>query len=179
MGARMETQQVISFNYTLRNKEGEVLDQSPDGQPLEFITGMGFIIEGLEGGLAEMSAGESKDVIVRPELGYGFRDESQINVVSLSQLPVDEVKVGDFFQTGQDRQSPVVKVAKVDGDDITLDANHPLAGIDLFFSVELLTKREAEPSELEHQHVHSHGSEGGCCGGGGGESNGGGCGCSH
>ncbi len=170
----MQSNFVISFQYTLRNKAGEVLDQTPEGQPLEVLTGVGAIIEGLESSLAEMSEGDSKDVIVRPEHGYGFRDESQINVVPLSQLPVGEVKAGDFFRAGDDRQAPVVKVVKVEGDDVTLDANHPLAGQDLFFAVTLLSRRIAEPSEIEHQHAH-HGDGGGCCGGSGG----GGCGCSH
>ncbi len=159
----MSTQQVISFNYTLRNKAGEVIDQSREGEPLEFLSGAGFIIEGLEENLLSMDAGQSGEVMVRPEKGYGFRDEAQIDVVSLSQLPVDEVKVGDYFQAGSDRQAPVVRVIKVDGDSVTLDANHPLAGQDLFFSVDLVSKRAATPEELAHGHVHSGG---GCCGGG-------------
>ena len=166
----MSNHQVISFNYTLKNKEGEVLDRSPEGSPLEFVTGKGMIIEGLEEGLVDMETGESKDVIVRPERGYGFRDESQIDVVSKSQLPVDEVNVGDFFQAGADRNAPVVKVIKVEGDEVTLDANHPLAGKDLFFSVDLISKREAAEDEISHGHVHG---EDGCCGG----KNDGGCGC--
>lgn len=171
----MSTQQVISFNYTLRNKSGEVLDQSPEGRPLEFLSGVGQIIEGLEERLVSMGEGDDEEVIVRPEKGYGFRDESQIDVVSLSQLPVDEVKVGDFFQAGSDRHSPIVRVVKVEGEKVTLDANHPLAGEDLFFSVGLVAKRDATEEEVSHGHAHS---SGGCCGGGGhGEE--GGCGCSH
>ncbi|MDQ8204443.1 peptidylprolyl isomerase [Pelagicoccus sp. SDUM812003] len=168
----MSTQQVISFNYTLRNKAGEILDQSPDGRPLEFLSGAGFLIEGLEENLLEMNAGDKGEVLVRPEKGYGFRDEAQIDVVSLSQLPVDEVKVGDYFQAGPDRHAPVVRVVKVEGENVTLDANHPLAGEDLFFTVDVVSKREASEEELAHGHAHS--SEG-CCGGGGG----GGCGCNH
>lgn len=169
----MSTQQVISFTYTLRNKAGEVLDQSPDGRPLEFLSGVGQIIEGLEERLITLEEGQNEDVIVRPEKGYGFRDETQINVVSLSQLPVDEVKVGDFFQAGQDRHSPIVRVVKVEGDEVTLDANHPLAGEDLFFSVGLVGKRAATEEEVSHGHAHS---SGGCCGGGGHDHEGG-CGC--
>lgn len=170
----MSTQQVISFNYTLRNKAGEVLDQSPAGRPLEFLSGVGQIIEGLEENLLEMETGGSGDVIVRPEKGYGFRDEAQIDTISIAQLPVDEVKVGDYFQAGPDRHAPIVRVVKVEGDQVTLDANHPLAGEDLIFSVDLVSKREATEEELSHGHVHS---TGGCCGGGGHkhENSGGGC----
>lgn len=170
MRGRMSSQQVISFNYTLRNKSGEVLDQSPEERPLEFLSGQGQIIEGLEEELLGLDEGQQAEVVVRPEKGYGFRDETQIDVVSLSQLPVEEVKVGDFFQAGSDRQAPVVQVVKVEGDEVTLDANHPLAGADLFFSVAVVSKRAPTEEELAHGHAHS---SDGCCGGGGG----GGCGC--
>lgn len=170
MRGKMSSQQVISFSYTLRNRSGEVLDQSPEERPLEFLSGQGQIIEGLEERLLALDEGQGAEVVVRPEKGYGFRDESQIDVVSLSQLPVEEVKVGDFFQAGADRQAPVVQVVKVEGDEVTLDANHPLAGEDLFFSVGVLSKRAATEEELAHGHAHS---SDGCCGGGGG----GGCGC--
>lgn len=169
---QMSTQQVISFNYTLRNKAGEVLDQSPEGRPLEFLSGAGQIIQGLEESLLSMEEGKSDEVIVRPEKGYGFRDESQIDTINISQLPVDEVKVGDYFQAGQDRHSPVVRVVKVEGDQVTLDANHPLAGEDLVFAVDMVGKRDATEEELSHGHAHS---AGGCCGGGGQGGEEGGC----
>ena len=88
-----------------------------------------------------MSEGETAEVIVRPEKGYGFRDESQVDIVSKSRLPAEEFNVGDFFQAGSDQHAPVVQIVQVDGDDVTLDANHPLAGVDLFFDVEVIEKR--------------------------------------
>lgn len=166
-------QNVVSFYYTLKNKDGELLDQSQPGAPITYMEGAGMIVEGLEAEIAKLNTGDMGDVMVRPEHGYGFRDESQIDEVSLDQLPVDEVKVGDYFQTGPDRNSPVVRVIKVEGDSVTLDANHPLAGEDLYFSVEVEDKRAATEEELAHGHPHTE--QSGCCGGGGG----GGCGCSH
>lgn len=166
------SQNVIGFHYTLKNKAGEVLDRSNPESPLAFLEGSGAIIEGLEESLSDMSEGDSSEVIVRPEKGYGFRDESQINVVSKSALPADDVKVGDFFQAGGDQHAPVVQVIEVDGDNVKLDANHPLAGQDLFFDVEVVEKRPATEEEVSHGHVHQA-SQGGCCGGSGG----GGCGC--
>lgn len=167
------SQNVIGFNYTLRNKAGDVLDQSQAGQPLEYLEESGTLIPGLEQALPKLSVGDQEDIVVRPENGYGFRDETQIDVVSKGRLPVDEVKVGDMFQAGGDQHAPVVRVVAVEGDDVTLDANHPLAGQDLFFSVEIVSKREATAEEVAHGHAHQ---SGGCCGGGG---EGGGCGCSH
>ena len=156
----------------MRNKAGEVLDRTSPETPLSFLEGSGAIIEGLEEKLVGMSEGDSSEVIVRPEKGYGFRDESQVDVVSKNRLPADEINVGDFFQAGADRHAPVVQVVQIDGDEVTLDANHPLAGQDLFFDVEVGEKRAATEEELSHGHAHS-GESGGCCGGGGG----GGCGC--
>ncbi|MGY8695060.1 MAG: hypothetical protein ACKVGW_12810, partial [Verrucomicrobiia bacterium] len=77
------------------------------------------------------------------------------------------------------QHAPVVKGIAVDGDDVKLDANHPLAGVDLIFDVKVVEKREATEEELSHGHVHQA-DESGCCGGGGGDSSGGGgggCGC--
>lgn len=164
----MQERRVVSFNYTLTNKAGELLDRSVEGQPLLFLEGSGMIIEGLERALLKMKAGETSDVIVRPEDGYGFRDESLIDKVSKSQLPVEEVSVGDYFQAGSDRHSPVVQVVAVEGDDVTLDANHPLAGQDLFFAVEVTENRLATAEELDHGHAHQGGGD---CGHG--------CGCEH
>lgn len=158
------TRQVVSFLYTLKNKDGEVLDQSNPSTPVMYLEGSNMIIEGLESALANMAVGEQKKVEVRPEHGYGFRDESQIDVVSKSKLPVDEVNVGDYFQTGPEQHSPIVRVIKVEADEVTLDANHPLAGTDLFFDAEVVAKRDATEEELAHGHPHS---AGGCCGGGG------------
>lgn len=166
------SQKVIGFHYTLKNKSGDILDRSNPESPLSFIEGSGAIIEGLEENLVNMSEGDSSEVVVRPEKGYGFRDESQINVVSKSALPAEDVKVGDFFQAGGDQHAPVVQVIEVDGDNVKLDANHPLAGQDLFFDVQVVEKRPATAEEISHGHVHQA-DDGGCCGGGGG----GGCGC--
>ena len=99
------SQNVIGFHYTLKNKAGEILDRTSD-RPMAYLEGSGGIIEGLEESLSGMNAGEKDEVIVRPEKGYGFRDESQINTVSKSLLPADEVKVGDFFQAGGDQHAP-------------------------------------------------------------------------
>ena len=165
---------VISFAFTLKNKAGDLLDHTTADRPVTYLEGSEAIIPGLERGLAGMSEGQKEVVIVRPEDGYGFRDESNIDVVSKSKLPAADIKVGDYFRAGSDHHAPIVQVVKIEGDEVTLDANHPLAGQDLFFDVELVEKRPATEEEVAHGHVHQHGHGGGCCGGGGG-----GCGCSH
>jgi FKBP-type peptidyl-prolyl cis-trans isomerase SlyD len=86
---------------------------------------------------------------------YGERDPAQVQRVKRALLPVEgELNVGDQFQTDQDRFSPVVTVQAIEGDDVLLDANHPLAGLDLTFDVEVIAVREPTASELEHGHAH-------------------------
>jgi FKBP-type peptidyl-prolyl cis-trans isomerase SlyD len=141
--------QHLTFHYTLRNREGRVLDTSRGAAPLACILGAGQIIEGLEAELAAMAAGESRQVVVPPALGYGLREEALVQKVPRARLPVDEVRVGDQFQTGPDRQDPVVTIVAIEGDEVLLDANHPLAGQELHFDVELVARRPATPAELQ------------------------------
>ncbi|MFZ5494535.1 MAG: FKBP-type peptidyl-prolyl cis-trans isomerase [Verrucomicrobiota bacterium] len=144
----MAAAQHLTFHYTLRDREGRVLDTSRGAEPLACVEGAGQIIEGLEAGLAAMAAGEQRRVVVPPERGYGLREDALVQKVPRVRLPVDEVRVGDQFQTGPDRQAPVVTVVAIEGDEVLLDANHPLAGQELHFEVELVARRAATPAEL-------------------------------
>ncbi len=137
----------ITFHYTLRNSAGQVIDTSQGGQPMPFVEGAGQIIEGLEEQLLQMSAGERRTVVVPPERGYGLREAALVQRVPRTRLPVAEIKVGDQFQTGPDRHAPVVTVVAIEGEEILLDANHPLAGQELHFEVELVTVRAATSGE--------------------------------
>jgi FKBP-type peptidyl-prolyl cis-trans isomerase SlyD len=128
----------LTFHYTLRNREGRVLDTSQGAAPLSCVEGAGQIIEGLEMVLRGMKAGEKRKVVVPPERGYGLREEAMVQKVRRDRLPVADLKVGDQFQTGPDRQDPVVTVVAIEGDEVLLDANHPLAGEELHFEVELV-----------------------------------------
>lgn len=162
---------VVSFNYTLRDPNGRVLDTSAGGEPITYLEGAGQIIEGLDEQLRATDAGQKSRVVVPAGKAYGERDPQQVQKVKRGLLPVEgELKVGDQFQTGPDRHSPVVTVAAIEGDEVLLDANHPLAGVDLTFDVEVVDAREATAEELSHGHAHRGASGGGC-----GE----GCGCGN
>ncbi len=139
----------LTFHYTLRDGDGRVLDTSRGARPLECVEGAGQIIEGLEGALRGLQPGEQRQVVVPPETGYGLPDESLVQRVPRSALPVDEINVGDQFQTGPDRHAPVVRVVAIEGEHVTLDANHPLAGQELHFDVELTAVRPATKEELQ------------------------------
>ena len=139
----------LTFHYTLRNRTGRILDTSRGAEPLGCVEGAGQIIEGLEAALQEMLPGEQRLVVVPPERAYGVREDALVQKIDRSRLPVDDVKVGDQFQTGPDRSSPIVTVMAIEGDAIVLDANHPLAGEELHFDVELGAVRPATPEELQ------------------------------
>lgn len=157
---------VVSFHYTLRDPSGRVLDSSAGADPVTYLEGAGQIIDGLDEQLRLASAGEKARVTVPAKKAYGERDPEQMQKVNRGLLPIEgTLKVGDQFQTGPDRSAPVVTVAGIEGDEVLLDANHPLAGVDLTFDVEIVAAREATKDELSHGHAHG----GGC----------GDCGCSH
>lgn len=161
---------VVSFHYTLRDPSGRVLDSSAGNAPITYIEGSGQIIEGLDAQLRTANAGEKPRVVVPAKDAYGERDPQQVQRVRRELLPVEgQLNIGDQFQTGPSPADPVVTVAGIEGDDVLLDANHPLAGVELTFDVEVVTAREATPEDLAQRHSHG-GGEGGC-----GE----GCGCGH
>lgn len=152
---------VVTFHYTLRDPSGRVLDTSVGATPVTYLEGAGQIIDGLDEQLRGAAAGLKTRVLVPAAKAYGERDPEQVQLVKRSQLPVDgELTVGDQFQTGEDRFAPTVTVVSIDGDVVLLDANHPLAGVDLTFDVEILGTRAATPEELRHG--HAHGADGSC-----------------
>jgi FKBP-type peptidyl-prolyl cis-trans isomerase SlyD len=152
---------VVTFHYTLRDPSGRVLDTSVGAAPVTYLEGAGQIIDGLDEQLRGAAAGLKTRVAVPAAKAYGERDPEQVQPVKRSQLPVDgELTVGDQFQTGEDRFAPTVTVVAIDGDTVLLDANHPLAGVDLTFDVEILETRPATPEELRHG--HAHGADGSC-----------------
>lgn len=143
------TPRLLTFHYTLRDAAGRVLDTSHGGEPMPCLEGAGQIIEGLEESLRQMSAGEKRRVVVPPERGYGRREADLVQKVPKARLPVAGLKVGEQFQTGPDRLAPVVTVVAIEDDEVLLDANHPLAGQDLHFEVELVAVRAATQAELQ------------------------------
>ena len=135
-----------------------MLDSSAGGDPITYLEGAGQIIDGLDEQLRLATSGQKARVNVPAKKAYGERDPAQVQRVNRALLPVEgELKVGDQFQTDSDRFAPVVRVQAIEGDDVLLDANHPLAGVDLTFDVEVTAVREATASELEHGHAHGAG----------------------
>lgn len=154
---------VVTFHYTLRDPAGRVLDSSAGGEPIVFLEGAGQIIDGLDAQLRGLPAGTKQRVQVPAARAYGERDPAQVRQVGRAQLPVEgELKIGDQFQAGTDRSAPVVTVVAIEGERVTLDANHPLAGMDLTFEVEIVATRAATAGELQHGHAHGADGHGHC-----------------
>lgn len=137
----------LNFHYILRDAQGRMLDTSRGNEPLGCVEGAGQIVDGLEAVLRSMQPGDTRKVVVPPERGYGLHEPELVQKVPRLRLPVEELKVGDRFQTGPDQHAPVVTVMAIDGAEVLLDANHPLAGQHLFFEVELTGARPATTEE--------------------------------
>jgi FKBP-type peptidyl-prolyl cis-trans isomerase SlyD len=150
-------QRVISFHYTLTDSTGKTLDSSDGSEPLTFLEGVQQIIPGLERELTGLKPGDKKLVTVRAADAYGDKDDKKIVDVPLTQMPTKTIKVGDQFRAGEGHQAPVVTATKVTATHVTLDANHPLAGIDLTFAIEITAVRDATAEELAHGHAHGPG----------------------
>lgn len=151
----------VAIDYTLRNDEGEVLDSSEGAEPLVYLHGCGNIIPGLEQALNGKQAGDSLEVSIEPEQGYGEYQAELVATLSRSMFEdVDELEPGmQFHASAPDGGMQIVTVREVDGDDVIVDGNHPLAGQRLHFQVKVVEVRDATAEELEHGHVHGEG----CC----------------
>ncbi|MCM0605890.1 MAG: peptidylprolyl isomerase [Xanthomonadaceae bacterium] len=150
---------VVSFHYTLRNTAGEVLDSSMQQGPLTFMEGVGQIIPGLESKLLLMIDGQKATVKVAAIDAYGEKDPGMLVQVPKEKIPGSEkVKAGDQFRAGpSEDHTSIFTVIKVTDTEIHMDGNHPLAGQDLEFDVEITKVRDASDEELAHGHVHGPG----------------------
>ncbi len=140
--AQAQNGDTVRVHYTGTLDDGTVFDSSKGREPIEFKVGSGQVIAGFEEAVSGMDVGEAKKVTIPAAQAYGERREELMLQVQRSQFPADvEPEVGQQFQMSQGEQNFVVNVADVDGERITLDANHPLAGRDLTFELELVDVR--------------------------------------
>ena len=148
---------VITFHYVLTDKNGTQIDSSQGQNPLIFLEGSGQIISGLESQMISLTKGEKKNIHVGYQDAYGPYDQSLVFVIERHKFPSKEVKIGDIFEAGGNNRYQVVTVIEVNETTVNVDGNHPLAGQDLDFAVEIVDIREATPEEIAHSHVHGSG----------------------
>lgn len=149
---------VVLIHYTLTSDTGEVLDTSDGREPLAYLHGFGNIIPGLENALAGKQAGDKLKVSIPPAEAYGVREDGLVQVVPRAAFGgAPDLEVGMQFQAQTPEGVRVVTIVDIEGDNITLDGNHPLAGETLHFAVEITQVREPTDEELAHGHVHGEG----------------------
>lgn len=148
----------VSIHYTLTNDEGEIIDSSEGNEPLIYLHGNGNIISGLEKALHGKTAGEKFNVRIEAEDAYGEFMDDRVQVIARDMFEgIDEIEVGMQFHADVSSGPGVITVINIDGDDITIDGNHPLAGVPLTFAVEVIDIRPASREELTHGHIHGAG----------------------
>jgi FKBP-type peptidyl-prolyl cis-trans isomerase SlyD len=161
---------VVSIDYILRDAGGKLLDSSDEGDPLVYLHGNDNIIPGLEKQLEGKTIGDKLTCVVPAVEAYGERNEELVLKVSKTEFGPDaDLSPGMQFEARSEEGTQIVTVMKVEGDEVTIDANHPLAGEVLHFQVNVVDVRDATPEELEHGHVHGQescgcGCEDGECG---------------
>ena len=150
---------VVSIDYTLTGPQGQVLDSSEGRGPLTYMQGVGNLIPGLERELEGKSKGDQVKTTVPAADAYGERDDQLVQSVPRSAFQgIDNIQPGMQFQArGPGGQTTVVTVANVEGDQVTVDANHPLAGMPLTFDVTVVDVRDATDEEKQHRHAHGPG----------------------
>ena len=148
----------VSIHYTLTNDDGEILDSSIGDQPLVYLHGTGNIISGLEDALYGKTVADKFKVRIAAKDAYGEKNDEMVQVIPRDMFEgIDELEVGMQFHADVSSDSGQVTIINIDGDDITIDGNHSLAGMPLTFDVEVVEIRPATKEEAEHGHIHGAG----------------------
>ncbi|MGL4753916.1 MAG: peptidylprolyl isomerase [Aeromonadaceae bacterium] len=160
---------VVTLDYTVSDESGDVLDSTEGREPLVYLHGAGFLVPGLEKALYDRAAGDSFELNVDAADAYGEYDEDLVQKVPGELFDGMEVAEGDTFVADTDDGHRPVTVVEVAEDFVKVDANHPLAGVNLHFNVTVRDVRAATAEEIAHGHVHGQGGHHheheGCCGG--------------
>lgn len=154
----IEPNQVVTINFTMKDTKGAIVDSTVGQEPYTFLSNSDQMLPKVEDVLRGMKVGNRSSVVLSPEDAYGVYEEDAVMVAKRSDfLPDAELKEGMTFVTVDEGQEMPVTIKQIDGDDITLDYNHPLAGETLSFDLELLEVRDATPEELSQCHEHGCG----------------------
>ena len=154
----VEKDKVVAFHYTLKSAEGEQMETSRDKDPMSYLHGGNNIIAGLEKAMEGHAVNDEFSVTVEPEDAYGVRNENNVQRLPLKRLKgIGKVSVGQVLNMKTNKGQVQVTVLKVGRFNVDVDGNHPLAGKQLTFDVEITDIREASEEELEHGHVHGPG----------------------
>jgi FKBP-type peptidyl-prolyl cis-trans isomerase SlyD len=149
---------VVVFDYTLTDDDKDIIDSSVGSEPLAYIQGEGQIVPGLEKAMEGKKAGDSFKISLPPEDGYGVHDPENISVVPADQIEGgEELEEGMQLHTEGEFGEQTVIITKIVGNEVTIDGNHPLAGMTLHFDISIRDVRPATDEERDHGHVHGPG----------------------
>ncbi|MGS0825253.1 peptidylprolyl isomerase [Shewanella sp. 0m-8] len=175
----------VSIHYRLSDAKGQLVESSFEAEPMIYLHGAENMIPGLEAALEGKAQGDTLDVTVDAEQGYGPYHDGLRQEVPISAFgDIEDIVPGMRFIAETEMGQRPVQVTEVKDDVVIVDGNHPLAGQSLVFNVEVLEVRAATEEEIAHGHIHAHGGgcgghehshEGGCCGGGHDHGHEGGC----
>lgn len=147
---------VVEIHYVLKDKDGELLDSSEGQKPLAYIHGIGNIIPGLEQKLEGKKIGDKVNAIIAPADGYGIREEKLVHKIPMSNFQdKSQVKLDAQFRVEMEDGPRIATITQIEEEEVTVDMNHPLAGEELHFDVEVMTIRDATEEEISHGHVHN------------------------
>ncbi|HMU43798.1 MAG TPA: peptidylprolyl isomerase [Ignavibacteriaceae bacterium] len=152
----INVQRVIKFSYTLRDEQGNILDSTEKSGALSFLTGSGQIIPKLEEELSVMLIGSKKNIHIDAQDAYGEYESEAIQTVKRIEFPEDmnlEIGQSYYANTPDGGQMPFL-IKEINDDEVIIDFNHPLAGVNLDFDVQLVDVRDATQEEISHGHVH-------------------------
>ncbi|CUS49143.1 MAG: FKBP-type peptidyl-prolyl cis-trans isomerase SlyD [Idiomarinaceae bacterium HL-53] len=157
MSDKISQDKAVTIHYAVKSPSGDVLDQSSDERPLAFIFGRGMLIPGLEKALDGKAAGDELSTVVPAAEAYGERHDGLIQTVPKNLFGEQEITPGMQFRATTDNGEQSVVVVDVSDTEVTVDGNHPLAGMDLSFDVKVIDVRDATAEELDHGHIHGPG----------------------
>lgn len=154
---KINADKAITLNYTLKDGDGKLIDESKDASFI-YLHGHGNIIPGLESALNEKTKGDTFDLVLEPKDAYGEYNDAITQTIPRDAFGDEKIEVGmQFHAEGDDGEPVMITVSEVNGDDITIDGNPPLAGVTLHYNVEVIDVRDATEEELSHGHIHAHG----------------------
>jgi FKBP-type peptidyl-prolyl cis-trans isomerase SlyD len=148
---------VVTMHFTVSTQDGTQIDSSRDDQPMVYLQGSQYLIQGLEDALEGRTAGDKFELDVTPEQAYGERHDELVQMVPKTMFEGMEVEVGMTFRATTDDGEQSVMVIDETDDEVVIDGNHPLSGVHLHFDVEVLEVRAATEDEINHGHAHGAG----------------------
>jgi FKBP-type peptidyl-prolyl cis-trans isomerase SlyD len=148
---------VVTIHFTVCSSDGTQIDSSKDGEPMVFLQGSHFMIQGLENELEGKTVGDKFVIDIAPNLAYGDRHDELVQAVPRSMFEDMEINPGMTFRATTDDGEQSVMILDINEEEVIVDGNHPLSGLTLNFDVEVLEVREATEEEIAHGHPHTEG----------------------